>query len=168
MRLKVGLLLLSVFFAWRVSQLLRLSFYKADFQTPVEVGIEVTKIKIPKVNLDLPVTSTSIKNGIWEVPQAAVGHLDQSAKINSQGNIVLYAHNTNNLFGPIRWLKVGDEIVLSGADGQDYKYQVSETITVKPNRVDYVLPTNSEKLTLFTCTGLFDLERFIVVATLVM
>lgn len=168
MRLKVGLLLLSVFFAWRVSQLLRLSFYKADFQTSVVVGIEVTKINIPKVNLDLPVTLTSISNGVWEVPQAAVGHLDQSAKINSNGNIVLYAHNTNNLFGPIRWLNPGDEIFLTGIDGRGYKYQVSETITVKPNVVDYVLPTDSEKLTLFTCTGLFDLERFIVVATPVM
>lgn len=168
MRLKIGLSLLLIFFIWRFFQLIKLSFYKADFQAPVTAGIEATNIKIPKVNLDLPVVSTSIKNGVWEVPQVAVGHLDQSATINSEGNIVLYAHNTNNLFGPIRWLSVGDEIILTGIDGRGYKYQVSETITVKPNIVDYVLSTDSERLTLFTCTGLFDLDRFIVVATPVM
>ena len=165
MRLKIGLSLLLIFFVWRFSQLIKLSFYKADFQSQITVGIDIERVAISKVGLDLPVQTVAIKNGIWEVPQSAVGHLNQSAKINSEGNIVLYAHNTKNLFGPIRWLEVGDEIILMGIDGRGYKYQISEIITVKPNVVDYVLPTDSERLTLFTCTGLFDSQRFIVVAT---
>ncbi|OGI37252.1 MAG: hypothetical protein A2612_03680 [Candidatus Moranbacteria bacterium RIFOXYD1_FULL_44_12] len=164
MRLKIGLSLLFIFFVWRFSQLIKLSFYKADFQSQITVGIDIERIAISKVGLDLPVQTVAIKNGVWEVPQFAVGHLNQSAKING-GNIVLYAHNTKHLFGPIRWLVVGDEIILTGIDGRGYKYQVSEMITVKPNVVDYVLPTDSERLTLFTCTGIFDSQRFIVVAT---
>jgi len=165
MRLKVGLLFLAIFFAWRVSQLVRLSFYKADFQAvATSTGVEIDRILIPRVKLNLKITPTSIKNGVWETPQISVGHLNQSANINSGGNIVLYAHNTNNLFGPVRWLKVGDEITLLGMDGKNYPYLVSETATVKPNKVDYVLPKKTETLTLFTCTGLFDLERFVVVA----
>jgi sortase (surface protein transpeptidase) len=53
---------------------------------------------------------------------------------------------------------------LLDAEGKTAKYIVSETKRVLPNAVEEVLPTDHEVVTVYTCTGFLDSQRFVVKA----
>jgi LPXTG-site transpeptidase (sortase) family protein len=159
----LGLILWLIFGFWRLFQLNILSFSgKIDAQTPA--GTAAVAIDIPRVNLHLPVIEATVTDGSWEISPDGASHWDNSANPGGGGNIVIYAHNKTNLFGPIRWLNRGDEIVLTDAEGQQHRYHITETVTVSPKQIDYILPKTEEVLTLYTCTGLFDKDRYLVIA----
>ena len=151
---------------WRLYQLRVLSFFgndnpKNNMQV-VNKNLPVA-IRVKSVGIDLPVVESSIVNGVWEIPPGGAGHLNTSSGI-GLGNMVIYAHNKRSLFGPIRWIKKDSPIEIIGKDGNIYRYQVTETKEVSSDKIEYVLPKNDEVLTLYTCTGLFDSKRFIVLA----
>ena len=130
----------------------------------VSTGPAPVKIDIPKVNLHLPVSETTVTDGTWEISPDGASHWDNSANPGEAGNIVIYGHNKTNLFGPIRWLSLGDEIILTDAQGNEHNYRITETVTVPPTQTEYILPKDEEILTLYTCTGLFDSQRYLVIA----
>lgn len=157
-----GILLLSIFGIWRIREL-RLSF-QGNLPKSVNRESQIIRIKIDKVKLDLAVEPAIINNGIWPVVEKNASHWANSANPGEKGNIVIYGHNRNNVFGPIRWLNLGDKIELTDKQGQIYEYKISETVTVKPDEIQYVEPTATETLTLYTCTGWWDSQRYIVIA----
>lgn len=157
-----GILLLSIFGIWRIREL-RLSF-KGNLPKSVSSESQISRIKIDKVKLDLAVEPAIINNGVWPIAENNASHWVSSANPGEGGNIVIYGHNKTKVFGPIRWLNLGDKIELTDKQGQVYEYKVSETVTVKPEEIKYVGPTNTETLTLYTCTGWWDSQRYIVSA----
>lgn len=157
-----GILLLSIFGIWRIREL-RLSF-KGNLPKSVNHESQISRIKIDKVKLDLAVEPAIINNGVWPVAENNASHWVSSANPGEGGNIVIYGHNRNNVFGAIRWLNLGDKIELTDKQGQVHEYKISETVTVKPEEIKYVGPTNTEMLTLYTCTGWWDSLRYIVSA----
>lgn len=159
----LGLFLWLVFGVYRVYELKLLSF-SGQIEAQLPAGPAAVQINIPKVNLSLPVTEATVSDGSWEISPDGASHWNHSANPGTGGNIVIYGHNKTNLFGPIRWLNPGEEVILTAADGREYRYQITKTITVPPSQTGYVQPKDEEILTLYTCTGLFDRERFIVVA----
>lgn len=160
----VGLSLIIITVGWRLMfpQTLRLPGSFPQNKTGVG-GILPVGIEIPSLNLKLTVTESSITDGMWEVADKMVNHLDVSGKV-GQGNTVLYAHNTKNLFGSLRWIKPGAEVVLLDKDTVSYRYRVNQVVVVKPGEISYVLPKDEETLTLYTCTGFFDSQRLVVIA----
>jgi len=122
------------------------------------------RINIPKVNISLPVDISTIENGVWQISDTRASFLDISAGLGQGGNTVIYGHNKTSIFGPIRWLKKGDEIELIDRAGESHKYEIAETVVVNPDAIDYVEPKDKETLTIYTCTGVFDSKRFIIVA----
>lgn len=147
-------------------------FYAArilSFNTtpPIQIiteGSQPIVIDIAKVNIHLPITETKVVNNTWEIAKNSASHWDSSANPGELGNIVIYAHNKKALFGSIRWLKPGDEIIITDSNDGKHQYFVTQTVTVSPNQTDYIAPKNSETLTLYTCTGLFDSQRYLVIA----
>ncbi len=127
-------------------------------------GPEPTEVQIQRLGIDLTVIPAQIKDGIWETSDTMATHLNTSARPLESGNIVIYAHNKQNMFGPLLWVQTGDEITLTTQDNHQFTYQVTQTKTVKPEEVEVVLPTNHEELTLYTCTGFLDSLRFVVKA----
>lgn len=159
----LGTVLIFIFGIYRIYSLNILSFGRPTAST-VSTGPAPIKIDIPQVNLHLPVTEAIVTDGTWEISPDGASHWDNSANPGQSGNIVIYGHNKTNLFGPIRWLNLGEEIILTAADGQEYRYRITETVTVPPSQIDYVQPKDEEVLTLYTCTGLFDSQRYVVIA----
>lgn len=127
-------------------------------------GPEPMRIQIQRTGIDLPIIPAQIKDGVWETSAITATHLSTSARPHEEGNIIIYAHNKKDMFGPLLWTQVGDEITLTSQDNQQFTYQVTKTQTVKPEEVEVVLPTNHEELTLYTCTGFLDSLRFVVKA----
>lgn len=123
-----------------------------------------TRITIPKVKIDVPVEVSSIQGGVWGISNHGASFLDISAGMGSGGNIVMYGHNKAKIFGYIRNLKKDDLIELQDREGAKHVYKVDFIKVVEPTNISYVEPKDKETLTLYTCTGLFDSKRHIVVA----
>lgn len=124
---------------------------------------EIVKINITKINLDLEVEETLIKNGVWEISNSKASHLKNSAVPGQDSSIIIYGHNKTKIFGLIRDLKMGDNITLQTTDQKSHQYQVTEIMVVSPKDVQ-ILNEKSETLILYTCTGFLDSQRFVVKA----
>ena len=124
------------------------------------------KILIPRIGIDLSISPTKIINNQWEISEKSASYLLGSGIPGREGNVVIYGHNKNHLFGPIRWLEKEDEIKVINKKGEKFVYKVVETKTVSPETVEVLAPTDDATLTLYTCTGFLDRERFVVVAKL--
>lgn len=112
--------------------------------------------------LDTPVTEAVLDGKKWTIPADAAGYLLQSARPGEGGNIVIYGHNTREILGNIRALKGGERITLTTSDNREHYYRVDSLTEVDPSDTSLIQPTDTEVLTLYTCSGLLDGRRFIV------
>lgn len=123
-----------------------------------------TRITIDSANIDISIVEANIQEGIWQTSQTEVTHLSTSARPAENGNIVLYGHNMQHIFGNLPAVKMGDRVVLTTEEGQKYYYQVADITVVDPSQIQTVLPTQNEVLTVYTCTGFLDSKRLVLKA----
>ena len=114
--------------------------------------------------VDSSVETQIIQDNHWTISEKASSYLDQSARPGEQGNIILYGHNTRRIMGNIRALQGNEEIKLTTEDGVEHIYLVETIVEVDPSQTKYLEPTEEETLTLYTCSGFMDKQRFIVQA----
>lgn len=163
--LTVGFFLIALFSGWRFYHARILSFKTDNVSAASETqSSNPVSISIPSIKINLSIEESAIIDGVWEISYDGASHLDKSADPGEGGNIVIYGHNKNLLFGPIRRLKEGDLIEITNEDGQKYNYKVTKSFVTTPEDIEYVLPKSEEILTLYTCTGLLDSKRHIVLA----
>ena len=163
----VGILLIFLSLGWHFYDAARLSFAQSKGLTSNSIaspGAHPTFISIPRVRINLTVNETQIRDGIWEVNKDGVSHLSTSANPGTNGNIVLYAHNTNDRFGQIQWLQKGDIIYVTDITGELRSYTIKNTAVVSPSDTKILKKTLKETLTIYTCYGFADLKRFVVTA----
>jgi LPXTG-site transpeptidase (sortase) family protein len=124
-------------------------------------------IRIDAAHIFLPITPTEITSGKkWEAPTDGVAYLATSPLPGTNGNSILYGHNWPNRLGNIKKLHAGDEIDIIFTDGREKIFTVTRTDIVNPNQTHVLAATTDTRLTLYTCTGLFDSKRFVVTAVL--
>lgn len=123
-----------------------------------------TRLEIPDLNISLPVKPAAITDGKWETTRSGVSFLTSSSVPGTHGNSVFYGHNTPNLLGKLSRVKPGSQVVVERQDGSQITYTVQFTATVTPNQTHILDQTEDERLTIFTCAGLFDQKRFVAVA----
>jgi sortase A len=142
------------------------------------------RIIIPALGVDAPVLTASLQTQQegqrafqqWSVPDAyAAGWHENSAALGKSGNTVLNGHNNVHgaIFGELRNLAVGEQIVLVGA-GEIIIYRVAHHELLKENGLPlrerlknarWIAPTEDERLTLVTCwPNTTNSHRLIVVA----
>jgi len=137
-----------------------------------------TRLVIPAMNLDIPVTISPIKNQTWQVDhlgQDWVGHLEGTASPGDPSNVVLAGHVTiaHNVYGPfagLGQLEQGEPIILYAGD-QSYTYVVDYRQLVDRTDVQVAFPSDTARVTLITCSNWSDElgayeERLIVVGHL--
>ena len=162
--LGIGLLFILIPTFFYVNEGIQLS-YVTPHVVPVKNSYAIpTRIIIPSVNINLPIAETTISHGVWQIADNAISHLTISARPGEQGAIILYGHNTNDRFGPIRWVPVGQKIIVSTADGKAYSYTVVARKDVSPSDVSELVAPKTETLILYTCDGFADLQRFLLIA----
>ena len=120
-----------------------------------------THIYIPW-NTDADIEPGIHEEGSWTVSPNKVTYLASSAKPGEEGNIIIYGHNKRSILGNIRVLKGGENITLTLSDGSTRAYQVDSVKEVAPKETSLLAPSSSETLTLFTCSGFLDSQRFVV------
>ncbi len=119
-------------------------------------------IDIPSVHLNVPLAAGYIIDGIWTVSKTHALHLSNSAYPGHPGNIIVYGHNSRDIFGRLSQVQIGDEIILSAADQERYAYRITGIHTTTADDASSIAQTEEEVLTIYTCTGLFDSKRLIV------
>lgn len=124
------------------------------------------KVIIPKLGKELTITPARVINDQWEIAEDGASYLLGSGIPGKEGNVVIYGHNKKHLFGPIRWLEKEELIKITTLQGEEFTYKITETKTVSPDEVEVLAPTKEAILTLYTCTGFLDRERFVIVAQL--
>ncbi len=122
------------------------------------------RLRIPAIELNEPIfdgqDANVLEKGVWHLPWSA-GALD--------GNVVLAGHrwlpgSPVRPFFRLTEVTVGDWIYLSSAT-EERAYQVSEVLTVLPTDTWIEDPTETARLTLYTCAPLLTgAKRFVVVA----
>jgi len=139
---------------------------KPEDKYPVRIKIlhRTVRDEVKNLDLDLAVVPQKIIAKQWPVASDSANYLVGSGVPGERGNIVIYGHALNNIFGPILNIQNNDEIILETKDKKIYKYKVGEIKVVWPLNKEVIEPTNEEILTVYTCYGLFDTQRFVVVA----
>ena len=126
-------------------------------------------IKIETAQVDSDVESVDIVNGVMQNPSGPyiVAWYRGTGKLGERNNVVMSGHvdyynAPNAVFQYLGQLQVGDKIEVTGANGDTYVYTVEwmknyEVASLDQSAIDEIVgETDSEKLTLITCTGTFD------------
>jgi hypothetical protein len=165
----IGVLLMSMFVIhwWNTQATLRqnkqvlLMYNIAPIKEVSRMYPRPKQIKIPGF-VETSITDGIVANNFWTISDTTATYLTQSAKPGQKGNVIIYGHNTWPIFAGIRSLSGGELIQLELTDGSIRTYVVTETAQVSADSMQYLAPTQYELLTLYTCAGWADSERFIV------
>lgn len=120
------------------------------------------RLVLPTIELDRSLTNVGLdENLIPIVPKHDVGWYHYSARPGGDDNIVLWGHvlrfrDTPDIpapFARLNELQIGDPLTLYTSNGDVFDYVVSEQIWATPDQVDYILPQDSEMVTLVSCVG---------------
>lgn len=125
-------------------------------------GTVAVRIAMPRLGIDLPI----VEGDGMVAPMGKAAHFPGSAWPDAGSNTYLYGHAQERMFVRLWDAKVGDEIRLTLANSQKRCFAVSEVIaSVAWNDINYLLPTDGERLTLQTSTSyLPTAPRFVVIA----
>lgn len=131
-----------------------------------EYGTKYATIKIPKIDVNLPVyygdTLGILKKG--------VGHSSGSYFPGEGGSIIFMGHNSKNVFRRFSELQKGNEIKISTTYGE-YNYKIYDMQLINETEVDK-LPVQKEKeiLMVYTCYPFNNIghatQRYVVYAEL--
>ena len=124
-------------------------------------------ISIPSIKLETKVIEGGIVNGNWILSDTDALFLPTSGKIGEGFNTIVYAHNTDKLFGSLRNIKQDDLVILRDRTGKEFKYKVFSIENVDPQDLRKLYSTEKNIISLFTCDGWFDQSRLLVKAKLV-
>lgn len=158
--------------------------YVSALEAAVPNSGQPTRIVIPQIELDAPISSVGLKTVEyegnttyqWMVPSAfKAGWHNTSARLGEAGNTVLNGHHNiyGEVFRDLIDLEEGDTIILHDP-GKAFTYQVSQVmileerdqpLAVRQENAKWIGSTNNERITLITCWPYTDnSHRVIVVA----
>ncbi len=151
---------------WQRANTSRLSF-NVHFKTAQHIKkttVVPKRIVIQSISVDLPIVPSKIIKKEMETTMKGVSYLDLSPVPGQMGNSILYGHNFDALLGRLPRIKPGDTIVITYSDKSQKSFTVNYTQVVTPKQVNIIEPTADKRLTIYTCTGFFDSQRFVAVA----
>lgn len=119
---------------------------------------EIPYIEIPKYQIS-KIIKDSVDSKILD--QKYVGIWNQNKDLRKSHHIVLAGHNVKGVFGKIKDLQEGDEIVVHFKD-VIFLYEVVDKKIISVKDIDYLKETPIDKITLLTCTN-DDQKRQIVI-----
>lgn len=123
-------------------------------------------ITIKNVKINLPIYPARMKNSEWPTTTQGASYLVSSPIPGEVGNSILYGHNWTSLFGPLQSVRPGDQVIITYADKTQKKFNIIYTSIVNPTQTSILEPSHDKRITLYTCTGFLDMQRFVAVGIL--
>jgi LPXTG-site transpeptidase (sortase) family protein len=139
----------------------------SELTAPIPV-VPPVRVRVPSVEIDIPVGPVGVKaDGLMQVPddiRTAGWYEFGPAPESAAGSTVITAHvdSFEQGLGPFAYLKqleAGAEIIVTTADGADYRYVVASVQNVEKTQLplDQVFDrSGAPRLVLITCGGQFD------------
>ena len=158
------LILTSIYDAYLFFLPANLSFDHAPIVTNTNKPTRPLRVEINAVGINVPVKSSVINNNTWETTNSAVSFLKTSAIPGEKGNSIFYGHNKKKILGNLSSVVPGNIINIYMSDGSKQEFVVEFTDIVKPSMTSIINNTPDTRITIYTCTGFFDIRRFVVVA----
>lgn len=166
----IGAFVYGVYMLWQ--QFVPPSFEELQQATRVSAAesvnedgqLHTVQLMIPTRDIHVPVMKGAIDQGEWEVSKHVALMIEKD--VDAGLGAVVYAHNTQKLFGKLESVKAGDVVELTLNDWSVEKYEVVETKVVSPDQVDAVLTASVDEIVLYTCVGFLDGDRLLVRAKL--
>jgi sortase A len=118
---------------------------KASDSVPVSPDRVLTRLEIPKIQMDAIVVEGASRHDLSEGP----GHMKETAQPGETGNAVITAHR-DTFFRHIYELNKGDQIQVRRR-GRTFTYEVTGKRIVMPEDISVIKPTTNPQLTLITC-----------------
>ena len=120
------------------------------------------RVVIPDLAIDVKVIdgnySKETKN--WDVSKTYANFATISPLINtSGGNTVIYGHNSANIFGKTKNIKLGTSVYIYTDNGNVFEYKYVEDKLVLPTDTSIFDPNGKPRVTLITCMGAFNEKR---------
>lgn len=144
--------------------------------TPAPTFDPAVWITIPKLKLSVDIMDVGVQGGEYVVPAWNVGHHEDSVQAGDPGNAVFTGHletiNAGHVFAHLKDLVPGDAIY-TYTKTQRLTWTVRETKPVANTDTDFFAPTDDTRITLYTCTGVWNpierdyTQRLVVVGDLV-
>jgi LPXTG-site transpeptidase (sortase) family protein len=140
------------------------NYTPTPYAKPVLARSMPKRIVIKDLSIDLPIYPAVINNNTWEVTSLGANYLVSSPIPGATGNSIIYAHNWLKLFGNLVETKPGDTIIVEYADKTKKTFIVDHTTIVPSTEASILKQTKDKQITLYTCTGFMDSQRFVVIA----
>lgn len=146
-----GLYLLFIMFSPKIASTLQRN------STP-KIESDNNQILIPDVGIKTPILEggeEQLENGAWH-------RFPERGNPEIGGNFILSAHsfvwaltpqrvNEKSYFYNLKDTKIGDEVLVRW-NSKDYKYIVESTFSINPDQTDIENPSDTSKMTIYTCT----------------
>ncbi len=158
----------GIYLIWERNNPNRLAFagYEENYKGVVGGQNFPVRIIIRNLNIDLPIFPAGIQNGKWDITNKGASYLLSSPIPGEVGNSIIYAHDWVSLFGPLENAHQGDIMEVEYKDKTKKIFVVKSTLIVPYSQPSVLDSTEDRRITLYTCTGFFDSQRFVVVALL--
>lgn len=101
-------------------------------------------VSIPSLSIELPVA------GEWSYETLKNAPCRYSGTAYRDG-FVICAHNYRTHFGSLKNIRMGDEVIFTDVDGNEFRYTAVSVETLQPTAVEE-MTDDGWALTLFTCT----------------
>jgi sortase A len=117
----------------------------ATAATPVSAEDDLTRLSVPKINLESVVVEGTDNRSLRLGP----GHLKDTPQPGEGGNSVISGHR-DTFFRHLNDLQMGDELLVQRG-GKIFHYKVTGKRVVEPTEIDVIAPTRDPEMTLITC-----------------
>ncbi|MBT1445472.1 class D sortase [Shewanella sp. JM162201] len=108
-------------------------------------------VLLGKLTIDALDVEAALFNGDSELHlNKGVARVDGTGTLGGDGNLVIAGHR-DSFFRKLGSLKAGDEIRIVGADGREYRYQMTQHWIVTPADTWVMAEVSDPVLTLITC-----------------
>lgn len=163
----ISVLIYAGYLSWERIDPSRLAFITAPAPSKIIAShILPTRILIKKLQVNVPLYPASIHKNIWETTTQGASFLTSSPLPGERGNSILYAHNWTNLFGNLVMVKPGDLVTVMYKNNTKKTFIITYTAIIAPKDVHILDNSKDTRITLFTCTGFLDMNRFVAVGLL--
>lgn len=126
---------------------------------------------IPRINKKLridPITIDETKDAKeWPISTIGVNLVNSEAVLGISGNSIIYGHNWKSIFGDLKKLQEGDQIVVYNGNSEKLVYRVNKVNVVDTKQVSLLSNHGANELTLYTCIGILDSKRLVVTSSFV-
>ncbi len=124
-------------------------------------------IYIPKIHLFLPLETSPIINGQWDINDQKTAFYGQhSALPGEAGTTVVFAHAKNGLFANLVLLRTNDTITLANKTSV-FVYTITNHELLYPDDISFIKTQEKNTLAIFTCFGRNDTKRIVYFGELV-